>query len=348
MANPIAILSTDWHIKSSNKNNIVNLVRQKCELAKSKNIKVLICLGDVFDSRVSQRLDTLLAFSTILNIVRSYDMSLFVIPGNHDKTRYDSIDSFLDPFKDHPSLHLIREYECIQLSEGIQGHFIPFFQSDLWLEKFNSIVPTLDQDDILFSHMAVDGSMNNDGSLVKSIINPSIFGEFMHVFLGHYHNMHSISDNVHHIPSIQQNNYGEDDQKGFIIIYDDCDFEFIKSEFKEYKKIKIEIDGLSKKKLDDLRNEYADNKDYIRFEFYGDANKLKSIDKTQFTSVGIDVKTKSRDIEKSMEFIGNHEPQQYTFDNIKDEFANYCEENDLDVEFGMKYLNQIIDQNGLK
>ena len=83
---PIAIFSTDWHIKDDNIEQIIDLVTQQCELAKELKVTTLICLGDVFNSRKSQTLQCLGAFERILNIVYDYNLMLLSIPGNHDKT----------------------------------------------------------------------------------------------------------------------------------------------------------------------------------------------------------------------------------------------------------------------
>ena len=56
-------------------------------------------------------------------------MQLICIPGNHDKTDYSRKNSFLDPFKYHPSLTLIEEYNEFDLVENVRFHFIPYFEA---------------------------------------------------------------------------------------------------------------------------------------------------------------------------------------------------------------------------
>ena len=57
--------------------------------------------------------------------------------------------------------------------------------------------------------------MNNDGSSVESSIRPSLFKDWGLVLSGHYHDYQELSDNVVHLGSLTQNNFGEDENKGF-------------------------------------------------------------------------------------------------------------------------------------
>src|SRR5690606_13354795 len=100
----VAVVATDWHLKRDNIDEIKDLVVQKCKLADELGTDLLICLGDVFDSRKSQELSVLSAFNDILDIILRENKKMIVVPGNHDKVNYSSIQSFLDPFTYNPSI----------------------------------------------------------------------------------------------------------------------------------------------------------------------------------------------------------------------------------------------------
>lgn len=339
---PIAIFSTDWHIKDDNTEQIIDLVTQQCELAKELKVTTLICLGDVFNSRKSQTLQCLGAFERILNIIYDYNLMLLSIPGNHDKTDYSSDKSFLDPFRHHPHFNLYSEYEDFDIFEGIRLHFFPFLKEDLWLSKFKYSL-LRDGVNILCSHIAVNGSRNNDGTEIENGINPSLFKDFDKVFLGHYHDMQQPANNVFHLPSIQQNNFGENENKGFTILYEDGSHELVKSKFKEYIKVKIDVDKVSKKELNDLVTEYSSQtKDsYIRFILEGTEDKIKSINKDVLQSSGIDIKTVNKEIENVTVDFDEIEIKKYTKDDLLDEFQMFCEEYDKDYEKGLEYIKTI-------
>ena len=59
------IISTDWHLKTSNIEEITELQRQELNVAEDNGITNHVWLGDIFDSRISQRQDVLNAFSSI-------------------------------------------------------------------------------------------------------------------------------------------------------------------------------------------------------------------------------------------------------------------------------------------
>lgn len=340
--NPIAILSTDWHLKESNIESIKDLITQKCKLAVDLGVDHLFCLGDIFNSRKAQTQNILNSFTDILDIIHGFNMCLWCIPGNHDKTNYGDAKSFLEPFKHHPALELTDLSAGLPFGREISVEMIPYFSDERWLEEFN-FLNSLNEDTnckrILLSHQAFTGSRNNDGSEVLSKISTTMFSKFELVLFGHYHDQQQIASNCYHIPSIQQNNYGENSEKGFTVLYDDCSFELVKSNFKEYKKVVIDMDTTSKKELDVITKEYANSTDNIRFELIGTENVLKSLNKEVFTSNGIDVKTKVKEIEDTIQY-SEEEIKEYTTESILEEFKLFCEEKGKNYEQGIKYLQE--------
>jgi exonuclease SbcD len=343
MKKAISILSTDFHLKPSNIVEIYNLVKQQCELAKEKNIEVLCFLGDIFDNRISQRMEVLNIFEKILQLVESYDLKLYIIPGNHDKTLYDQKESFVDPFKFHPNVRVFDLAGGVNF-EKIYLHFIPFFSTNEWLRILENLLETqVDKSNVkkqvLLSHIAVTGSQNNDGAFVETPIKVSTFKVFDLVLLGHYHNMQQIGRKIHHIPSIRQNNFGEDNKKGFTILYDDATIEFIKSDFKEYVQVNIDLDLITKEKLQNLKEEYQKSRNHIRFNFSGGEAKIKALDVSEFTSIGIDVKRSSKEIDESVLEVENKEFVQFNKDTILKAFEEFCIQEKLDFNTGKKYID---------
>ena len=346
----LAVFSTDLHLKTQNIDQIIDLVTQQCELAKSTGAKYLICLGDVFDSRIAQREDILTAFGKILDIIKSYDLKMWLIPGNHDKTDYVSSNSFLSPFSTHPCLTLVHLSGSIPfLDSKIRLGFIPFFKEEVWLQQFEEYCDYLGLEDldpeikiILCTHIAVTGSQNNDGKPASSILSTKLFKPFFKVFSGHYHDQQKIGSNFYHLPSIQQNNFGENTDKGFTILYSDGSHELVKSKFREYHKVEIDLDNITGSELNVLRQQYSEVKDNIRFEFKGSEKVLKSLRKEDFTSLGIDVKTKVKEIESDIEYADSTEVIEHTKESIREEFEKFCKQESLNWEEGLKFLNKIL------
>lgn len=342
---PLAIFSTDWHLKKENIDTIIELVRKQCLLAKDLNIEYFICLGDVFDSRIAQRQDVLDAFSEIIDLVTGYGLKFWVIPGNHDKTVYTSHKSFLSPFKGRNNFVLVDRAGRIPFKkENIFLHLLPFFEEQEWLKRFDELLDHVEEIDhskrILLTHIAVTGSRNNDGTMVSSSLSSGLFKSFYKVFSGHYHDQQKIGDNFYHLPSIQQNNFGENSDKGFTVLYSDGSHELVKSKFKEFIKIKIDLDDTSNEELVRLKAKYKGSEDNIRFEFKGSENVLKSLKKEDFTSLGIDVKTKVKEVEDSIVFSESEEVIEHTKESIKEEFRKCCEKEGWSFEQGLKFLNK--------
>lgn len=338
---PIALISNDWHIKEDNCQTIERLVEDQCKLAVKLKLKEIYCLGDIFNSRKSQTLQVLQSFHNILETCSKYDITLVAFPGNHDKVDGTSEQSFLDPFRDHPNLSLITRLDVRKLSENVGAMLIPFFKEEQWLDIFNraSSQTTKEDNFILFSHIAVNGSTNNDGTKVESSIAPTTLKGFKKVFLGHYHNTQEVTKNIIHLPSIQQNNFGEDTNKGYTILYDDLSYEIVRSDFKVFRKVIIDADRITKEELNEAIHTYQKQSETenIRFVFEGSEDKLKSINKERFYQVGIDVQMKNKDIE-IVEDFDTVEITQYDSENIIEEFEEFCETNSYDLKEGLSYL----------
>lgn len=346
---PLVVISNDWHIKEENTNIVFDLVEQQCKLAVKLKVKYLFVLGDIFNSRKSQTLLVLNTFGKILDMIGDYKLKLVAIPGNHDKTSYDSNESFLDQFKHHPVLTLISIQGSVPFKEyGLNVYFLPFWSDSVWSSEYSGFVgdylgqargEKMEGINILCSHIAVQGSTNNDGTKVQSEISHKMFKYFDKVFLGHYHNAQKIGTNIYHLPSIQQNNFGENSDKGFTVLYSDGSHETIKSNFREYIKVKIDLNELSKEDILRLKEEYSKvtEESTVRFIFEGTEDKLKSINKEEFYALGIDVKTENKDIE-IIEDFDTVEITKYTNENIVEEFQLFCEEYKKSFETGVKYL----------
>lgn len=337
MKKTLAIISTDWHIKSSNKNSILEIVKQEIALAKEYNAEHIIWLGDMFDSRVSQSQELLTFMDDILRMYYLADLTVHCISGNHDKTDYGSDKSFLTVFRCHPDFYLHESLE-MEVFGQYQFWFMPYYRQDVYLEKMKSCAPV--GRSVMFSHTAMAGSINNDGSKVDSAINASLFKGFEKVFLGHYHNMQQPSKNIFHLPSVQQNNFGEDEGKGFTILYDDLSFEVRKSVFKPYREIVVDARTVTSDELAELSKSSVDGVN-LRLTFTGDQQAIKKIDRKKFSSAGISVQVKYDDVDVA-ESDEQHEVSVLTGASVREKFKQFCEEKNYDYAKGYELLKEIM------
>lgn len=336
MKKAVAILSTDKHIAPRNLTEMYDLFRQEIILAKERNITNIIWLGDIFNSRESQRQEVLTFLSNVLVEYKKAGLEIYCLPGNHDKTDYNSYDSFLDCFVLAPHFHLLKKASCFELG-GIKFDSVPFFNEEKWVEEFSKI-PKKIAGQILLSHIAVDGSINNDGSKVGSEnIKPPMFSHYKSVFLGHYHNAQQVGKNIWHLPSTRQNNFGEDNEKGFTVLYDDFSTEFVKSKFTEFVKFRIDLSESSIEEAMELAKTIEKENARITFEFQGSEDKLYALDKKFFVNLGISVSTKNKDVEvEDIEYA--EEVKKMTDEDIMEHFKRFCIKNNYSFDEGIKYL----------
>lgn len=342
MRKAIVVNSNDWHLKTENLQAITELVVQQCELAKSLGVNVLTCTGDVFESRSSQRLDVLKAFENILDIVYDRGMILHCIPGNHDKTVYSSKESFLDPYKHHPGIMLYDELSpgIVNGVDGMTFMFLPYFSEPDYIERLDSVKCKRGDRVVLFTHVGITGSINNDLTLVENGLKVNMFDKFYKVFSGHYHDPQQIGKNFFHTPAITQKDFGENTEKGFVVLYDDMSHDIVFSKFKKFLKIKIDLDKLNEEDVATLVRFHKNSDSNVRFEFIGSENMVKAVDREELAEYGIDFKAKIKEIEVDIEYCENNETTMFTKASILSEFTTFCAKEDLNEEEGLVFLNR--------
>lgn len=340
------IVSTDYHIKENNQEQIQSLIEQKLDLADKLKVKNLVCLGDVFDSRKAQKDSVLNCFGRILDNIEERKSLLFCINGNHDRNDNTDTESFLTPFKTHRSLFLYDSYGHIDYCNDndkivFRAYFLPYFDEEVYLYYLNEIIKNskdFDGKKVLFTHQGIEGVKNNDGSKVNNSIKQDLFDNFDLVLVGHYHNRSKLNDKIHYIGSICQNNYGEDKEKGFCVVYSDLSIEYINSTFKIYDKIIIDKQ-LSKKELNDLILQNKDDNRNVRFEFITTQEDKTLIDIDLIKKSGIDVKIKRKEVEATIELAEQGERIEFTNSSILDEFNKFCLKEEAEYqEYGKELL----------
>ncbi len=355
--NPLALILTDTHLKEDNIELVKDIWQQAIDRCKELKIGTIYFGGDFFTARKAQSLAVLQAANEILKSVRDNQINLTGIPGNHDKVDADSKDSYLDIFDEY--FNLINGYYYDQVRKDICIHFIPYFKEDTsylpYLDSALQNIKTIDEDyllkvgktdpkikHILITHIAVSGVRNNDYSVVDNNLDKKAFSTFDKVLIGHYHDHSQVGDNIFYIGSAYQANYGEDAIKGFTLIMEDGSISFIKSNFKEF--IKVKIDITDKEAVKDAEKKYKDSESNVRFVFEGEEAELKNVNKEKFSSLGIDISFK-KDSAVPVDSTGLIEKaNSISFDrsNVKNAFETFCQTKHIeDNSIGLEYLNQI-------
>ncbi len=329
-----------------NISEIKDLISQAIDEAKRLNFDTIYILGDVFDSRKSQSLKVLEGWMEVLNLGHKKGIVFRCIPGNHDKPSYKEERSYLDLYAGHPSFQLTRDFEVYMYDDYVI-HMIPFFDEGgvyfKYLNKsFEVIEDMFDKNHILLTHIAVSGVKNNDGSVIDNDLTYKSFRVFERVFIGHYHNYQEF-DNIVYFGSIKQKDFGEDNKKGFTIVYTDGSWEQIRPLYKEYKVVKIDLDKSTQTEIDTFFDKHQNSFDHVRFKFIGNKEQIKSINKTKYEEVGIDVKYEQKDPTVNLDYTELQEFKGFDKKAIKKEWKSFSQINDIEQEVQEKGRDLLIE-----
>lgn len=323
---------TDTHLDEDNYDQVLNIFKQAVLVVKKYKLKELYHFGDHFTARSSQKLKTLLDFKKILDFLEKEDVILITIPGNHDKTDQSSTDSYLQIYN---SSHLkVYSEEIILQIKNITICLLPYFTEEEYERRLKCLkeeVINSSNKTILGTHFGINGVLNNDGSKVNSTVEVGRYKAFDLTLIGHFHNYNKVTNKVFYIGSGKPKNFGEDSNKGCVVVNDDLTMERIKFDFIEYEK--IEITNFETTEIDKLLKIYKSQTDEkkIRFEFVGTEEDFLKIDKKKINQLGIEVTTINTTSVKEIEEASETKMSlNLSTKDILDKFKKYSDKNGVD------------------
>lgn len=341
----LAPIITDTHLQDDNLHVVRLIFLHVVDFCKKNKLKHFFHLGDHFNKRDSQKLDTLLFYDELKEILKNENIIMVTIPGNHDKTDLTAPKSYVDIFKsDNIRIFKGEKYEYFDFSDNYRFYLLPYFKKEIYDEKIALIQKNIDSSkkNVLLTHIGVEGALNNNGDDEPHVIKTGIFQKFDKVLIGHFHNKQKLNSKVMYIGSTDPRNYGEDDEKGLTILYDDLStsqekFPFVKS----YRKIVLqEFSQLEVETL--IKKEFKTGKENLRIELIGEEEKFIHIDKKKLEESGVEiviinrsVKEINEDEEVVLKSVGMEKS-----DKIK-HFKNYCKDNKLNTEILLNGLKLI-------
>lgn len=348
MKKPLVAIIKDTHLTKNNGDTVWHIFEQFIRLMQKHGIKKAIHLGDFFSERGSHNLDRLEKVGQIIKLFIDSEIILYTISGNHDKDILSEERSYLDLYQiasKNQYYVLFHNYHYFDLG-NVRFHFIPYFlEGEHYNERLGKIKKGKSKN-VLFTHIAVNGVRNNDGSIVDNGIPLTDFKSFNKVFIGHYHEENFIPPNIYYLPGSYQQNYGESPKKGFTILYDDLSTSFHQSEFIEYKKLKIAASD--KKALQEITTELGkmDLSGYnVRLILTGNQSEIESVDTSLFQKNGVDVKWENtQEVAVSFEDIAEADLVVLEKKDLLKYYTQYAKEFDLTLEQhnqGLKRLKLI-------
>ena len=194
---------------------------------------------------------------------------------------------------------------------------------------------------ILYIHEGINGALSTPN---EKELPTNIFSDFDTVLVGHYHNRCIIKGtNIEYIGSSRQHNFGEDEEKGYTIIYDDGSHEFIKNQVNiRYKVLDIKASQINSKLIDKLNDMKADGRYKIKTRISCTSQEAPNIDKQKLLEAGSSkVEIVTEDVEIT-ETTAHSLDKKFDKSGIKQEYTSFCANKGIiNIEMGLQYLDKI-------
>lgn len=342
--NPIALLINDIHVSKDNIAEFKVNWMEALSVCKKYGIEDIIVGGDLWHSRSAQSLDVLLAVSGAIKEATDKGFNLTIAEGNHDKVNQESPYGYSHLFSEYPCVFVIDDYTIMDIGEDVVLYVMSYFpENGSFTERIKELTETLDADkkNILYIHEGIRGGL---ATASDDELPANLFSKFDTILVGHYHNRKKIAGtNIEYIGSSRQNNFGEDEEKGYTILYDDGSYEFVKNNANtRYMVIDVELADMDDNFFNRLQEIKNEGRYKVKVRISCTTKESQTVDKqkciengavklefvTEQTQIQL---TEAQDISKKYDKSG-----------IKQEYINFCDDRAIsNVELGLDYLNKI-------
>lgn len=344
---PCVLLVNDIHISKDNIPDFNANWNETLSVCDRMNIQQIAFGGDLFMSRSAQTLDVLLAVHDALLTAGKRGINVTLSNGNHDKINQEAIRGYCHVFDQHDNVLVADDTTSLLASEDWNFilHMIAYFpENGSFTEKLDKLTSTgLDKKrkNYLYIHEGINGALSQPN---EKELPPNIFKVFDKVFVGHYHNRCTIDGtNVEYIGSSRQMNFGEDEEKGYTVIYPDGHYEFIKNQVNtRYLVMDVPVEKTGIHLSDELEEIKEDARYRVKVRVHTSSAKASGIDKEKLLKAGaskVEVVTEDPEI---TEVAGSSLFEKFDNHKIKETYSNFCAEKEIDdVELGLSYLSKI-------
>ena len=342
MKEAIALFINDIHVTKDNIAEFKMNWEEALSVCKREGISDIVIAGDVFTSRASQTLATLLAVKSAFTEAVRRGIYITIGEGNHDKTDQEAIEGYNHLWVGLKGIEVVDTHKILYW-EGCDFCLLVmsyFPENGSFLEKMEcAVADTLSEypqftknNIILYIHEGVHGALGDfeiDGELPQE---PLL--DFKAVLCGHYHNRVKIKNtNIEYIGSSRQGNFGEDEEKGYTILYADGSYGFVKNEVNT-RYLTVELDA---KNVDNYSLDKDDRYKY-KVKVKCTEKQAKIFDKQKLMDLGFHKVEVVSESALPKETAAADIQEKYDKQGIKKEYQNYCNENSIDSKLGIKYL----------
>lgn len=343
---PCVLLINDIHVSKDNIAEFTANWNEALEVCEQRGIGLILLGGDLFQSRSAQNLDILLAVFDMLQSAENKDIRVVLANGNHDKVNQEAIRGYCHVYGKFDNVAVVDDFLSINDdSWDFVVHMIAYFpENGSFTEKLNALIRGgLDEKrkNILYIHEGINGALahSSDNELPANI-----FRDFNKVFVGHYHNRCAIEGtNVEFIGSSRQHNFGEDEEKGYTIIYNDGSHEFIKNQVNmRFQVIDVPAQRVDIHLSDRLEEIKEDGRYKVKVRVHSSSADAAGIDKTKLLTAGankVEIITEETEVR---EIISGSLFEKFDNNKIQENYLEFCKEKDIaDPALGLSYLSKI-------
>jgi len=349
---PCLLLLNDIHISKDNIPAFKANWQEAIDICRKMDVKEIAIGGDLFFSRAAQTLDVLLAVHDALLTAAEHGIHVTIAEGNHDKVNQENERGYCHVFDQHSNVLVCDEYVSLPLGDDCRFvlHMMGYFPEDgsfcTRLDRLKEEALDPKRLNFLYIHEGINGALAqpNDKELPAKI-----FEDFDKVFVGHYHNRTIIDKTrIEYIGSSRQHNFGEDEEKGYTVIYTDGSHEFIKNKVNtRYRVIDVSAERASLHLMDELREIDADGRYKVKVRVHAPQAAMKSVDKAALLDAGATKVELIADDEEMLEVAASSLFEKFDSHRIRETYEEFCREKQIDdVAIGLEYLSKIEGQCG--
>ena len=351
MKQAIALLINDIHVDKDNIAEFNKNWDEALTICQREGICDIVVGGDMFTARSSQTLATLLAVRHALDRAVAKDIYVTIAEGNHDLVEQEEIEGYNHLFRGLRGIEVVDTHKAMYW-DGCNFCLLVmsyFPEEGSFLDKLEQAVQdtiiqlntdiTGEHQILLYIHEGVHGALG-DFDIPGELPQEPLQG-FKAVLCGHYHNRCKIKGTkIEYIGSSRQNNFGEDEEKGYTILFDDGTTEFVKNQVNErYATVEIDADNLSE--LDDYFADGAMSNYKVRIKVRCSEQQAKVFDKQKLLEMGFNKVEMQTGKEKPKDVAASGIDEKYDKQGIKKEYQLFCAEKEINAELGIQYLDKI-------
>ena len=349
---PCLLLLNDIHISKDNIPAFKANWQEAIDICRKMDVKEIAIGGDLFFSRAAQTLDVLLAVHDALLTAAEHGIHVTIAEGNHDKVNQENERGYCHVFDQHSNVLVCDEFVSLPLGEDCRFvlHMMGYFPEDgsfcTRLDRLKEEALDPKRLNFLYIHEGINGALAqpNDKELPAKI-----FEDFDKVFVGHYHNRTIIDKTrIEYIGSSRQHNFGEDEEKGYTVIYTDGSHKFIKNQANtRYRVIDVAAERAGLHLMDELREIDADGRYKVKVRVHAPQAAIKSVDKAALLDAGATKVELIADDEEMLEVAASSLFEKFDSHRIRETYEEFCREKQIDdVAIGLEYLSKIEGQCG--